>query len=94
MQLEIEVWRGATIEVPQKEAQRGVQTAMKVTGEENPPGTPPTTGEEAMENETAETDVRKGAFNLTLKGINNFEFALFKKKIIQVHKSILKFNPI
>lgn len=51
------------IAVPQKEAQRGVQTAMKATGEENPPGTPPTTGEAAMENETAETEVRKGALN-------------------------------
>lgn len=57
MQHENEVWRGAMIAVLQKEAQRGVQTGtvMRATGEENPPGTPPMTGEEAMENETVET---------------------------------------
>lgn len=45
------------IAVVQKEAQRGVQTGtvMRATGEENPPGTPPMTGEEATESETVET---------------------------------------
>lgn len=61
-----EVWRRATIAAPLNEAQRGVQTGtgMRVTGEENHPETPPMTGEEATENETAErteTEVRKGA---------------------------------
>lgn len=49
------------IAAPQKGVQTG--TAMKATGEENPPGTPPTTGEAAMENESAETEVRKWAFD-------------------------------
>lgn len=54
------------IAVLQKEAQRGVQTGtvMRATGEENPPGTPPMTGEEVMVNETVETtetEVRKEA---------------------------------
>lgn len=80
------------IAVPQKEAQRGVQTgtAMKATGEENPPGTPPTTGEEAMENETAETGVRKGAFNETLQQLT----ILCLHYLIQVHKSVLKFYSV
>lgn len=69
VQRETEVWRGATIAAPQKEAQTGVQTgtATKATGEENPPATPPTTGEAAMGSETAETEVSKGAFNSTLQ---------------------------
>lgn len=45
------------IAVPQKKARREVQieTAMRVTGEESPPETPPMTGGEDMESETAET---------------------------------------
>lgn len=68
-QRETEVWREATTAAPQKEARTGVRTgtATKATGEENLPGTPPTTGEEAMGSETAETEVRRGAFNETLQ---------------------------
>lgn len=49
------------IAAPQKGVQTG--TATKATGEENPPGTPPMTGEVVTENETAETEVRKWAFD-------------------------------
>lgn len=61
VQRESEVWRGAMIAAPQKGVQTG--TATKATGEENPPGTPPMTGEVVTENETAETEVRKWAFD-------------------------------
>lgn len=56
MQRESEVWRGAMIAAPRRGVQTG--TAMKATGEESPPGTPPMTGEAVMENETAETEVK------------------------------------
>lgn len=61
MQRESEVWRGAMTAAPQKGLQTG--TAMTASGEGNPPGTPPTTGEVVTENETAETEVRKRAFD-------------------------------
>lgn len=64
------------IAVLQKEAQTGVQTGtvMRLTGEENPPGTPPMIGGEAMENETVgttETGVRKEAFSLMLQKVTS-----------------------
>lgn len=61
MQQETEAWRGAMSAVLQRGVQSG--SATKASAEENPPGTPPTTGEEAMENETAETEVRTGGFS-------------------------------